>query len=62
MRICILIFGAKGLTLKSDQPQFSPNNISTSSIEKAIRVNKIMTKGKCSDLLSNSPNGFSKEM
>ena len=62
MRICILIFGPKGLTSKSDRTQFSPNNINTSSIKKVMGVNKIMTKGKCCDLLSYSPNGCSKEM
>ena len=45
-----------------DQHQFSPNNIHTSSREKVMRINKIITKNKCLDLLSNSLNTFFKKM
>ena len=39
---------------RKDQRQFSPNDIHTSSKEKVTRINKIVTKGKCFDLLSNA--------
>ena len=40
---------------RKDQNQFSPNNIiHTSSKEKVTRINKIVAKGKCFDLLSHA--------
>lgn len=37
-----------------DQHQFSPYNIHPSSREKVTRINKIVAKGKCFDLLSHA--------
>ena len=37
-----------------DQHQFSPLNIHKSSKEKVTRINKIVAKGKCFDLLSHA--------
>ena len=34
------------LSPKSDQHQFSPNNIHTKSREKVVRINKMITSGK----------------
>ena len=34
------------LSLKSDQHQFSPNDINTLLREKVMRMNKVITKGK----------------
>ena len=42
--------------LKSDHHQFSHNNLNTPWREKVRRINEMITKGKCFDLLSNSPN------
>ena len=50
------------LSLDGDQHQFSPNNIHTSSREKVMRINKMITKKKCLDLLSNSLKIFFKKM
>ena len=42
---------------KSDQHQFSPNNISRSSSVKVMRIAKLITKGgECFDLKPNSLN------
>ena len=59
MMICINL-----LSPKSDQHQFSPNNINTQSREKVLRIHKMIRKlkGKCFDLLSNSLNLFFKEI
>ena len=48
--------------VNGDQHQFSPNNISISSRENVMRINKMITKKKCLDLLSNSLNWFFKKM
>ena len=50
------------LSTNGDQHQFSPNNIHTSSREKVMRINKMITKKKCLDLLSNSLNTVFKKM
>ena len=50
------------LSPDSDQHQFSPNNIHMLPREMIMRVNKMITKEKCFDLLSNSLNYFFKEM
>ena len=50
------------LSPNGDQHQFSPNNTYTASREKVMRINKMITKKKCLDLLSNSLNTFSKKM
>ena len=50
------------LSTNGDQHQFSPNNIHTSSREKVMRINKLITKKKCLDLLSNSLNTVFKKM
>ena len=42
------------LSANSDQKQFSPNNVHKLSRDKVMRINKMITKGKCHDLLSNS--------
>lgn len=39
---------------RKDQHQFSPQNIHTSSREKVTRINQIVAKGKCFDLLSDA--------
>ena len=56
----------KPLTLLSpnngDQHQVSPNDIHTWSRETVIRINKMITKRKYLDLLSNSLNTFFKKM
>ena len=44
----------KPLFPKSDQRQFSPNNINTQSREKVTKITKMITKEKCFDLLANS--------
>ena len=41
---------------KSDQHQFSPNNISRSSRVKVLRITKLITRGECFDLKPNSLN------
>ena len=48
-------------SLQSDQYQFSPNNIHTSSKGKFMRINKMIIKWKCVDLLSDSLNVFFKK-
>ena len=50
------------LSPDSDQHQFSPNNIHMLPREMIMRVDKMITKKKCFDLLSNSLNYFFKEM
>ena len=50
------------LSPNGDQHQFSPKNIHTSSREKVMRINKMITKKKCLDLLSNSLNTVFKKM
>ena len=50
------------LSPNGDQYQFSPNNIHTSSREKVMRINKMITKKKCLDLLTNSLNTVFKKM
>ena len=50
------------LSPNSDQHQFSPNDIHTMSREKSRRINKMITKRKIFDLLSNSLNSFFTEM
>ena len=52
----------KPLGPNGDHHQFSPNDIDTSSKEKVMRINKMITKRKCLDLLSNSLNTFFKKM
>ena len=48
---------------RKDQNQFSPNNIiHTSSKEKVTRINKIVAKGKCFDLLSHALTQYFKKM
>ena len=42
------------LSPNSDQHQFSPNDIHTMSRAKSRRINKVITKRKIFDLLSNS--------
>ena len=44
------------LSPNSDQYQFSPNYTNTLSIEKVKRINKMITKGKYLNLLTNSRN------
>ena len=44
------------LGANSEQQQFSPNNIHTLSRDKVMRINKMITKEKSYDLLSNSLN------
>ena len=39
---------------KSDQRQFSPNNINILSREKVTKITKMITKEKCFDILANS--------
>ena len=46
----------------SDQHQCSLNNIYILSREKIVRINKMITKRKCFDLLSYSLNSFFKEV
>ena len=41
---------------KSDQHQFSPNNISRSTRVKVMRITKLLPKGECFDLKPNSLN------
>ena len=41
-----LYIGFNSLSPKSDQNQFSPNNIDTSSKEMVMRINKMINKGK----------------
>ena len=41
---------------KSDQHQFSPNNVNTLSKETVMRFDKMITSGKCIDLLIHSLN------
>ena len=44
---CLLEFIAfNTLSPKSDQHQFSPNNIHTRSREQVMRISKMITKGK----------------
>ena len=50
------------LSLNGDQHQFSCDNIHTLSREKVMRINKMITKKKCLDLLSNSLNTVFKKM
>ena len=50
------------LSPNSDQHQFSPNNIHMLPRGMVMRVNKMITKEKCFDLLLNSLNLFFKEM
>ena len=50
------------LSPNSDQHQFSPNDIHTMSRAKSRRINKMITKRKIFDLLSNSLNSFFTEM
>ena len=51
------------LSPKSDQHQFSPNKINTSSMGKVMRIDNMIIKGyKCFDLLSNSFNQFFRKM
>ena len=50
------------LSPNSDQDQFSPNDIHTMSRAKSRRINKMITKRKIFDLLSNSLNLFFTEM
>ena len=38
------VYNIKPLSSKSDQNQFSPNNINTSSREKVLRISKMITK------------------
>ena len=45
-----------------NQYQFFPNDIHTLSREKIMGINRLITKWKCFDLLSNSLNLFFKEM
>ena len=64
---CLALLVAEGfllnpLSTNGDEHQFSPNNIHTSSREKVMRINKMITKKKCLDLLSNSLNTFFKKM
>ena len=47
---------------KSDQHQFSPNNINIQWREKVTRITYLITTEKCFDLLSNSLYWFFKEM
>ena len=44
------------LSPNSDQHQFSPNNIHGLSSVTSMRINKMITERKISDLLSISPN------
>ena len=44
------------LGANTEQQQFSPNNIHTLSRDKVMRINKMITKEKSYDLLSNSLN------
>ena len=44
------------LSPNSDQHQFSPNDIHRLSRAKSMRINKMITKRKIFDLLSNSLN------
>lgn len=48
--------GLDSLVTKSDKHQFSPNLINTQSKEEVMRIDQMITKGKCSDRFSNSPN------
>ena len=48
----------KPLSPDSDQHQYSPNNIHMLPREIVMRVNKMITKEKCLDLLPNSLNYF----
>ena len=41
---------------QSDKHQFSSKIINMQSNEKAMRIDKMITKGKCSDRFSNSLN------
>ena len=52
----------KSLSPNGDQQQFSPNYIHTSSREKVMRINKMITKRKFLDLLSTSLNTFFKKI
>ena len=56
------MLGFKGLSLESDQHQLSHNIITAEFREKVKRIKKMITKRKCLDLWSNSPNYFFKEM
>ena len=49
------------LSPNNDQHQFSPNDIQRLSRDKVMRINKMITKRKIFDLLSNFLNLFSKE-
>ena len=42
----ILTYGFNPLVPKSNQHQFSPNNISRSTIVKVLRITKLITKGR----------------
>ena len=46
------------LSPEGDKHQFSPNNVNTQLREKVMRIDKMITKIKCFDLLSNSLNLF----
>ena len=46
------------LTPEGDKHQFSPNKVNTQLREKVVRIDKMITKIKCFDLLSNSLNVF----
>ena len=50
------------LSAKSDQHQFSPNDVNCLERDKVMRMNKMVTWEKWFDLLSNSLDTFFKEM
>ena len=54
----MLQFSINPLSPDSDQNQFSPKNIHMLPREMVMRVNKMITKEKCFDLISNSLNYF----
>ena len=56
MNCFVLNKGINTLGPKSDQHQFSPNNISRSTGVKVMRITKLITKGECFDLKPNSLN------
>ena len=60
--IYVHLCGIKHLRPNSDQHQFSPNRIHRLSRAKSMRINKMITKRKIFDLLSNSLNLFFKKM
>ena len=55
-------FALNPLSPNSAHNQFSPNDIHRLSWAKSMRINKMITKRKIFDLLSNSLNSFMKEM